>query len=679
MRDRENPQVVEYLQAENAHTEAVLAPTLAFQEALFREMRSRIQETDRTAPYLYGPYAYYSRTLEGMEYRIYCRVPRFSLDGGRIADNRDGAALPGEEIVLDVNQLAEGRSYLGLGGLALDDRHERVAYLLDDNGDERFHVFVKTLATGHTEELGIFMATYGLEWGPSGDIFYTLQDDTGRSHRVYRRPAPAPGTSFAAFGADDELLYEEGDDRFFLSMFRSRDDRFLLLISSSKMTTEVRFLDFEHPEKGLRLVEPRRPGLEYEVEPCGDRFFIRANDIGPNFRVAVASVDDPGREAWTEFIPHRPDVLLQNIDGLRDHLILWEREGGSPHLRVREIFTGLEHRIAMPEDVYRLDAEVNAEFDSGHYRFAYSSPTTPRTVFDYDLRTRQSVAVRETPILGNFDHRNYASERIFATAPDGTRVPISLVYRTDTPRDGTAPLLLEGYGAYGVDVDLGFDHTQLTLLDRGVIFAIAHVRGGEEMGRHWYETGKLLQKKNTFTDFIAVAEHLIAGRYTASDRLAIEGGSAGGLLIGAVLNSRPDLFRAAVADVPFVDVLNTMWDESLPLTVHEFEEWGNPKEREYYDYIRSYSPYDNVKRQEYPHLLVLAGLNDPRVSYWEPAKWTARLREMKVGDQLLLLKTNMDAGHQGASGRYESLRERALIDTFILDRLGRRVLLEDQG
>jgi oligopeptidase B len=497
----------------------------------------------------------------------------------------------------------------------------------------------------------------------SRTLFYTALDQAHRPCRLYRHHV-------GANPSQDVLVYFEPDESFFLDISRTRSRAYLLLDISSHSTSEVRFVSADRPEDSFRIVQPREPGIEYTVSHNGDRFFITTNDAAPNFRLVQAPVATPGREHWSPVLPYRPEVKLDTTDAFKKHLVVYERASGFRQIRVLDLAAGEEHLISFPEPVYTVRAHANPEFDTTLLRFTYTSLVTPSSVVDYDMAGRTWTVRKQTEVLGGYDPSLYRSERRSATAPDGTAVPISLVYRIPLQHEGQRPLLLNAYGAYGMSYDPAFSSNTLSLLDRGFVVAIAHVRGGEEMGRPWYEGGRRLNKRNSFTDFIAAAEHLIARGYTSADRLVIRGGSAGGLLMGAVTNMRPELFRAVLAEVPFVDVVNTMFDASLPLTVIEYDEWGNPNDRASYEYIRAYSPYDNVEARRYPHMLVTAGLNDPRVAYWEPAKWTAKLRAQKTDDNRLLLRTNMGAGHGGASGRYDYLREIAFKYAFVLDVLG---------
>jgi oligopeptidase B len=649
LRNREDPEVLAHLEAENRYTDRVMRHTEGLQERLYQELRGRIKESDLSVPTREDGWLYYSRTEAGAQYPIFCR--------------RRDEETP-EEVLLDLNQLAAGHAYFRMGAFEVSPDHRLLAYSADTTGAESFTLFVKDLATGALFAESIEGTSPTAAWAnDSRTLFYILLDDVRRPSRLFRHTVGTNPTG-------DALVHHEPDDAFFLDIHRTRSRRYLVLESASHSTSETRYLRADEPAGELRVVEPRRHGVEYAVTHHGDRFYIVTNDGAPNFRLVAAPVEQPGREHWTPVLPYRPEVRLDAAEAFERHLVLWERRDGLRQLRVLELATGEEHLVSFPEPVYTVRPNENPEFETSVFRFSYTSLVTPNSVVDYDLAARTWTVRKQTEVLGGYDPSGYRSERLFATAPDGTRVPISLVYRLPLARDGRRPLLLQGYGSYGYSFDPAFSSNILSLLDRGWVAAIAHIRGGEEMGRPWYENGKLMHKRNTFTDFIAAAEHLVAEGYTAPDRLAINGGSAGGLLMGVVTNLRPELFRAVVAEVPFVDVVNTMLDASLPLTVIEYDEWGNPNDPSYYEYIRSYSPYDNVTSKDYPHILVTAGLNDPRVAYWEPAKWTARLRARKTDRNRLLLRTNMGAGHGGASGRYDHLREVAFKYAFLLDVVG---------
>jgi oligopeptidase B len=650
LRDRSDPGVIAYLEAENSYTNTVMRHTEALQERLYQEMRARIKEADVSAPEQLDQYYYYSRTEAGGQYPIFCR--------------RQGSLNAEEEILLDQNFLAAAHTYFRVGVSAVSPDHKLLAYAVDTSGGEEFTLHIKDLTTGELLDEAISGTSLGVAWAnDSRTLFYTVLDRAHRPCRLYRHVVgSSPST--------DTLVYFESDESFFVEVNRTRSRKYLLLDIASHSTSEVRFLDADHPEGEFQLIQPREPGIEYTVAHHGSHFFITTNDGASNFRLVQAPVESPGKSNWSAALPSRSGVKLDGADAFSKHLALYEREAGLPQIRILDLSSGEDHLITFPEPAYTVRSHRNPEFNTSLLRFTYTSLVTPSSVVDYDMTMRTWTVRKQAEVLGGYDKSRYRSERIFATAPDGQQVPISLVYRAPLHLDATRPLLLNGYGAYGLSYDPVFSSNTLSLLDRGFVVGIAHVRGGEEMGRKWYEGGKLLEKRNTFTDFIVCAEHLLERGYTAPERMAINGGSAGGLLMGAVTNMRPDLFRAVIAEVPFVDVVNTMLDASLPLTVIEYDEWGNPNDPAAYSYIRSYSPYDNLERKNYPSILVTAGLNDPRVAYWEPAKWTARLRVMKTDDNRLLLKTNMGAGHGGASGRFDFLREIAFKYAFMLDVLG---------
>jgi oligopeptidase B len=648
LRDRDDPEVKAYLGAENAYAEAVMEPTAPFQAALYAEMLARIKETDTGVPYRKGDHLYYWRTEQGRQYPIYCR--------------RRGSLDPAEEITLDLNALADGKAFMALGVYQASDDGRLLAYSTDETGFRQYTLFAKDLTTGDVLER-IAEKVGSAAWAADGrTLFYTVEEEkTKRQYRLYRHRL---GTDAHA------LVYEERDPAFNLGVSRTRTGAFLVLGAGSLTTSEARILPADQPEGPWRLVAPRVAEQEYDVEHHGDFLYIRTNDRGRNFRLVRARVATPGREGWEEVVPHRADVMLEAVDAFRGHLVLSELEEGLPQFRVIDVRDGASHRVAFPEPAYSVFPEANLEFDTSVFRYGYQSLATPSSVYDYDLESRSATLLKRTDVLGGYRPELYASERIWATAADGVKVPISLVRRRDREADGTAPLLLTGYGAYGLPLPVTFSSNRVSLLDRGVMVALAHVRGGGEMGKGWHDQGRLMRKRNTFLDFLACAEHLLAAGHGARGRLVISGGSAGGLLMGAVVNMRPDLFRAVVSLVPFVDVINTMLDESLPLTVGEFEEWGNPRNRDEYEYIKGYCPYTNLARRPYPSMLVRTSLNDSQVMYWEPAKYVARLRALKTDSNPLLLKTNMGAGHGGASGRYDALRETAFDYAFMLWQMG---------
>ena len=538
-----------------------------------------------------------------------------------------------------------------------------MAYSVDITGAEQYTLYFLDLATRELYSETIANTYYSFTWGNDNQTaFYTKLDDANRPYQLWRH-------SLGSNPSDDVLVYQEDDESYYLGVGKTRSRAYILLNLSSMVTSEVHYLDADNPQGEFKLFQPRQTGIEYGIDHHSDRFYIVTNEEAINFKLMSTAVDSPDKTNWQTLIPHRADVMLEGIEAFVDHLVIYELRAGLRTAKIQTLATGEITNLSFPEPTYSFSGGNNPEFNTSKFRFNYSSLVTPSSVFDYDLATGERELKKEIEVLGGYDRTLYASERLMAIAPDGTEVPISLVYKKGLNRDGSNPLWLTGYGSYGYSYPATFSSIRLSLLDRGYIVAIAHIRGGQEMGRKWYEDGKFLQKKNTFTDFIACAEHLIAEKWTSCDRLAISGGSAGGLLMGAVVNLRPDLFKVVVANVPFVDVLTTILDESLPLTIQEWEEWGNPNDPEYYDYIKSYSPYDNVVAKDYPAMLITAGLNDPRVKYWEPAKWTAKLRELKTDDHLLLLKTNMSAGHGGASGRYEFLKEIAFEYAFVIDQL----------
>jgi oligopeptidase B len=652
LRQKDDPDVEAYLRAENAHTDLVLASTTALQGALYAEMLARIKEDDQTVPYRLGDHLYYSRTETGKQYPIYCR-------------RRDAAGTP-EEITLDLNALAEGHPFLSLGVYTVSDDGQRLAYTLDFTGFREYTLYVKNLVTGQLEPDRVERVA-SVDWSAAPDtLFYVTEDAAKRPYQLHRHRLGAPG----------ELVYEEPDALFRLHVGRTRSRALLVATVASFTTSEVRYLAADRPRDPWLLLRAREPNHEYYVEhgpgPGGDLFYIRTNEGGRrNFRLVAASRTDPRPERWTELIAHREDVMLEDIDVFAGHIVVHERADGLVRLHVTDRGSGASHHVEFPEATYEVDPEPNPEYHAPFYRFRYQSLITPASVFDYAVDERRLLLRKQTEVLGGYDASRYRSERVYATAADGARVPISLVLPKDAPTDGSNPLVLAGYGAYGIPFPIMFSSNRLSLLERGVGYAIAHVRGGGELGKRWHDEGRMLNKRNTFTDFVAAAEFLIGRGDTAPDRLVIEGGSAGGLLIGAVLNLRPELFTAAVLRVPFVDVINTMLDESLPLTVGEFEEWGNPKIREHYQVMKTYCPYTNVAAQPYPAMLVRTSLNDSQVMYWEPAKYVARHRAVRTDATPLLFKINMDAGHGGASGRYDFLHEVAFDFAFVLGQLGR--------
>ncbi|MEO5924410.1 MAG: S9 family peptidase [Bryobacteraceae bacterium] len=643
LRDRNDPDTIPYLEAENAYTKSVMDPTAALQKTLYDEMLSRIQQTDLSVPIRRDDYFYYTRTEEGKQYAIYCR--------------KQGSLDAAEEILLDGNILSEGHEYFRIGNFLVSPDGQLLAYSTDVLGDETYTIRVKNLATGELLPDEIPNTYYSLEWAADNEtFFYCTLDEAKRPYKIFRHHL---GT------ATDTLVHHEEDERFTVEISRTSSREFLLIDIDSSLTSEVRYLRSADPTGDFTPILPRTQDVEYDVTHHGDYFYIRTNDKAKTFRVMRTPTASPSIESREEFLPTRPGITVESMRAFRDYLVIEERDQGLTQIHIHHFPTADRHRVAFDEAVYFTDVGGNAEFNTDIVRFTYTSLVTPESVFDYKLSSRTRELKKQHPVLG-YDPTLYASERLQATATDGTQVPISLVYKKGFERNGRAPMLLDGYGAYGLSHDPTFRSDRLSLIDRGFVYAIAHIRGGADLGKPWHEDGRMLTKKNTFTDFIACAEHLIAQHYTSSDVLAITGGSAGGLLMGAVLNMRPDLFAAVVTRVPFVDALNTELDATLPLTIGEWEEWGNPAEEKYYHYIKSYAPYENVYAQAYPAMLVTAGLNDPRVSYWEPAKWVARLRALKTDSRTLLLKTEMGHGHFGASGRYEHLKETAFNYAFLL-------------
>jgi len=651
LRDVEDPETLEYLKAENAHTDAIMAPEADQIERLFAEMRDRIKEDDSTVPEKEGDYFYYTRFEEGSQYPIHCRK-HMSLDAP-------------EEVLLDVNELAKGQDYCRVGRLENSPDHKWLAYSMDTDGSEQYSIFIKNLETGELLEESIPNSYYSLEWGnDSQTLFYDVLDENHRPVKIFKhRLGDDP--------AEDDLIYQEMDERFFVHVGKSASKRFMYVVAAGNNMAEWHFMEAADSGSQLTLIEPRRENFEYDVADHGDRFLIRHNGDGAkDFKISETPISAPASENWQDLVTHVLGRPIGEMGVVQDYLILSQRTKGLHQIQIMEHATGNSFEIDFDAEDYAVGIQDGREWDTSNLRFSYTSLTTPTTIYDYNMATRKRVLRKQTEVLGDFTEENYQSRRTFATAQDGTLIPISLLYAKSTPLDGSAPLYLYGYGAYGIIVDSNFSSARLSLVDRGYIFAVAHIRGGMDLGWDWYEDGKLLKKKNTFTDFIACAEHLIAENFTAKGRIAASGGSAGGMLMGAVVNLRSDLFKVVIADVPFVDVLNTMMDRTLPLTTMEYNEWGNPQDQQFYDYIKSYSPYDNVKRQAYPHMLITGGINDPRVTYWEPAKWTARLRDLKTDDNLLLLRIQMDSGHGGASGRFSRLKEVALEYAFVLKAFG---------
>ncbi len=647
LRDKADPRVIGYLEAENRYTEAVTRPLGKFREALYREMLARIQETDESVPYRHHGYWYYQREVEGLQYPIYCR--------------RKATMRAPEEVLLDENALAKGHKYTAVGAFDVSPDGRLLAYTVDFTGFRQYTLHVKDLATGALTGDSAPRVT-SIAWAnDSATLFYTEEHETTkRSYRLHR----------LALGGAPTPVYLEADEHFDVGVCDTRSEAYVVLAIVSKDSSEMRVIPADDPAAEPRVLVPRRKGHEYYIDHRGDEFFIRTNDRGRNFRLVRAPAADPAPRNWRQVLAHRPLVMLEQVDVFRDFWVAVERDKGALKLRVTQFGGGKGRHVEFDEAVYAAHPGTNLEFDARRFRFVYESLVTPRSVYEIDVASGKCELLKRYEVLGGYDPAQYASEAFTARAKDGTLIPVSLVYKKALRTGAPQPLLLYGYGSYGIPIDPYFRSSRVSLLDRGMVFAIAHVRGGGDRGRTWYEAGKLLRKKNTFTDFVACAESLVRRGLTAPDRLVIQGGSAGGLLMGAVVNLRPDLFKAVVSQVPFLDVVTTMLDESLPLTVGEYLEWGDPHKERYYRYMRSYSPYDNLARGAYPAMLVETSLNDSQVMYWEPAKYVAKLRTLKTDGNVLLLKTIMEAGHGGASGRYDALKELAFTYSFILDQVG---------
>lgn len=650
LNNRENPEVISYLEAENEYTDKMLAHTEEFQDKLYNEMISRLKQDDESVPYKDNGYFYYSRYEEGKEYPYYCR--------------KKGSLEAGEEIMLNVPEMAKGFDFYQVGGLSVSQDNKIAAYGVDTLSRRKYDIHFRNLETGKDYDEVINNTTGSVAWAADNKTcFYTVKDEnTLRACKIYKHVL---GTD----PADDKLIFSEDDDTFVTTVYKTKSDEYLMIASFSTLSTEFRYLKADNPDGNFKVIEPREREHEYAVYHYGDDFYIKTNLEAKNFKLVKTPVNKTGRENWKEVIPHRSDVLLEDVEIFKKYLVLEERIKGLSNLRIIKWDDKSEHYLNFGEETYTAYISTNMDFDTDLLRYGYTSLTTPNSTYDYNMSTKEKTLLKEQPVLGDFNKEDYEAERLYAKADDGTEVPISLVYKNGARKDGSAPLLLYAYGSYGYSMDPYFSSARLSLLNRGFIFAIAHIRGGQEMGRQWYEDGKLLKKKNTFTDYIDCAEYLLAENYTTKEKLFAMGGSAGGLLMGAVANMSPQLFKGIVAQVPFVDVITTMLDDSIPLTTGEYDEWGNPNEKEFYDYILTYSPYDNVKKQAYPNMLVTTGLHDSQVQYWEPAKWVAKLRDMKTDNNILLLKTNMEAGHGGASGRFKRYKETALEYAFILDQL----------
>ena len=650
LNDREDQEVIDYLNQENEYYNKMTAHTKKLQENLFTEMKSRIKEDDSSVPYFYNGYFYITRFEKGKDYPIYSR--------------KKGSLVAKEEIMFDCNEMAKGHSYFNLSGINVSEDNKYAAFGLDLVSRRQYTIQIKNLETGEILPVKIENTTGGSTWASDNKtLFYTRKDpQTLRSDKVYRHTL---GTDIAK----DALVFHEKDDTFYTFVYKEKSKKYLVIGSTSTLTSEYQILESNNPNGNFRLFQKRVRGLEYSISHYGDSFYVVTNkDKATNFKLMKTPESKTSMENWSELIPHRKDVLLEGVDIFKDYLVVEERSNGLNKIQIRPWNAGESYYLPFESETYTAYTTTNVDFDTEILRFGYQSLTTPSSVMDFNMKTKEKKVLKEQEVLGGkFDKNNYVEERIWATAEDGTKLPISMVYRKGMKKDGNNPFLLYAYGSYGSTIDPTFSSTRLSLLDRGFIFAIAHVRGGEYLGREWYENGKLLKKKNTFTDFIDCSKYVIAQKYTSAKHLYAEGGSAGGLLMGAIVNMAPELYNGVIAQVPFVDVVTTMLDDSIPLTTGEYDEWGNPNDKEYYDYMLSYSPYDQVKAQDYPNMYVSTGLHDSQVQYWEPAKWVAKLRAMKTDKNVLYLDTNMEAGHGGASGRFEALKELAKEFAFLLD------------
>lgn len=667
LNQREDQKVLDYLNAENDYTTKKLKHTEELQKNLFDEIIGRIKKTDVSVPYKEGSYYYYTRYAEGNEYPVHSREQAkegVDMIQAILADMESGTKREAEEILLDVNEMAKGSDYYDVTGLEVSPDETILAYGVDNVSRREYTIHFKNLTTGKLYDESIPKTAGGVTWASDNKtVFYTIKDETLREYKILKHVL---GTS----PADDVEVFHETDETYSTFVYKTKSKKYIVIGSYATLSSEYRILEADNPDGEFRVFHPREEKLEYSISHYKDKFYVKTNDDALNFKLMQTDVNETGKEHWEEVIAHREDVLIEGVEIFEDYLVIEERNKGLINIRVIRWDTKEEYYLEFPEDTYTAYVGYNPDYNTNMMRYGYTSLTTPSSSLMFNMTTKESVVLKEQEIIGDFDKSNYTAERLYAKATDGTMVPISLVYRKGLNKNGDNPTVLYGYGSYGASMDVYFSSARLSLLDRGFIWAIAHIRGGEDLGRQWYEDGKLLKKKNTFTDFISCGEHLIAEKYTSTDKLFAMGGSAGGLLMGAVVNMRPDLFKGIVAAVPFVDVVTTMLDETIPLTTGEYDEWGNPNEKEYYDYILSYSPYDNVEAKDYPAMLVTTGLHDSQVQYYEPAKWVAKLRDMKTDDNLLLLHTNMDAGHGGQSGRFRQFKETALEFSFMLDLVG---------
>lgn len=650
LNERENPEVIDYLNKENAYYNAMTAHTKQFQSDLFEEMKSRIKEDDSSVPYLYNGYYYITRYEKGKDYPIYAR--------------KKGSLEAKEEIMFDCNEMAKGHAYFQLGGLNVSEDNKWCAFGVDTVSRREYTIQIKNLETGEILPVKLEKTTGGSTWASDNKtLFYTRKDlVTLRSEKIYKH-------KLGSEAKNDQVVFHEKDDTFSTYIYKEKSKKYLVIGSNSTMTTEYQILEANNPDGEFRVFQKRTRGLEYNISHFGDSFYVVTNkDKATNFKVMKTPEKATAKENWVDLIPHRKETLVEGIEIFKDYLVVEERNNGLNKIRIMPWSGKGEYYLPFEIETYTAYTTTNVDFDTDVLRYSYQSMATPSSVIDFNMKTKTKTIMKEQEVLGGkFDKNNYTEERVWATAQDGTKVPISIVYRKGIKKDGNNPFLLYAYGSYGSSMDPYFSSIRLSLLDRGFVYGIAHIRGGEDLGREWYENGKLLKKKNTFTDFIDCSKYVIDQKYTSEKHLYAEGGSAGGLLMGAIINMAPNLYNGVIAQVPFVDVVTTMLDDSIPLTTGEYDEWGNPNEKEYYDYMLSYSPYDNVKNQKYPNLLVTTGLHDSQVQYWEPAKWVAKLREMKKGDSQLFMDINMDTGHGGASGRFEAIKEVTKEYTFLLD------------
>ncbi|WP_320018055.1 S9 family peptidase [Labilibaculum manganireducens] len=651
MNQREDTAVINYLKAENSYTDAMMKHTEEFQTKLFDEMIARIKKTDESVPAKSNGFYYYSRTEGDAEYSLYCR--------------KEGSLDAEEQIILNVPEMAKGYSFFSIGDYSVSENNKILAYSEDTLSRRRYTIKFKSLVDDKIYADEIVNTTGGITWASDNKtVFYTVKHpETLLPYKVLKHVLGTPVEK-------DELVYEEKDNTFYTFCYKTKSRKYIIIGSTSTLSAEYRYIDASKPNSEFSIFQPREKDLEYSIDHFKGDFYIRTNYQAKNFRLMKTPVTKTTKENWMEVIPNRDDVYLSNFEIFENYLVVGERKNGLNQLRIRRWADNEEHYLDFGEETYDAWISTNPEFETDVLRYGYTSLTTPSSTIDYNMATKVKTVMKQQEVVGDFDKSNYEAKRIWATAEDGTKVPVSLVYRKDKFKKGTNPLWLSAYGSYGSSSDVYFSSVRLSLLDRGFVVATAHVRGGQEMGRYWYEDGKLLKKKNTFTDFNSCAEYMVAEGYAAKDKVFAWGGSAGGLLMGAICNMRPDLYRGVIAAVPFVDVVTTMLDESIPLTTGEFDEWGNPKNKEYYDYMLSYSPYDNVEAEDYPAMLVTTGLHDSQVQYWEPAKWVAKLRDMKTDHNPLLIKINMDFGHGGASGRFERYHEVALEYAFVLDLVG---------